>query len=242
MVMVTSLFTLSYEVAMMRKTMFYLSIVVSVLGAQSAHGQETAVPDSGDCGCCVKVDNLNLRIDSLEARLENMQIQLVETNPFKSGKYLRWGKGPMIAIAKSEQRISFDAGYTFLTPNAFRMGMALGFDGELGVECELPHYGFYGKMTYGTPVFVNFISLNTNARVLFYPDGALSNNRQTTGAIGAGAELEFWLTPACCYTIGGSMTIMRKRYVNEKLIDMITQGEINFIGFKYYPQYSRKKR
>ena len=224
---------------MIRKQIGLFLITAAVLlNGTVAFCGDTAKNDGDSCKCAGEIDNLNLRIDSLEARLEGLNIQMVESDPFKSGKYLQWGKGLTVAIAKSEPSISLDMGYTFTTPKSFRMGIAAGFDGELGAECDLPDYGFYGKLTYGTSVFVNFISFNGYVRALFYPEDALRDGEHTTGAVGGGAELEFWLSPACCYTFGGSMTVMRHR----DDFSRVKLGEVNFIGFKYFPQCKRKKR
>jgi hypothetical protein len=214
-----------------------LILIVSTWYQFTAYSQEIVTCDSL-CQCYQNIDNLNLRIDSLEASLEKLQIQVIESDPLKSAKYLHWGNGLMFAITKSEQRISTDAGYTFVTPKSFRMGIAAGFEGEMGAVSTLPAYSFFGKVTYGTPIFINFISINTYARALFYPKGALTENVQATGGLSAGAEFEFWFSPSWCYTFGGSITAMRYKY----FFDSATLGEVNFAGMKYFPQCSRKKK
>lgn len=216
-------------------TALILLFLILLLKQSQSYCQDASAGDSVR-NCCYEVKNLNLRIDSLEARIENMQIQIIESDPFKSAKYLHWGNGLMISINKSEQRISTDAGYLFLTPKLFRMGIVAGFDGEFGTTSPLPSYGFYGKVTYGTPVFINFISINGFTRALFYPKRALNEEKQTTGGLSAGAELEFWFTPFWCYTFGGSFTSMR----DSDNFRVTTLGEVNFAGFKFFPQCRKK--
>lgn len=215
-----------------------ISLIVIFLNVVTVYSQNHAVCDSNSSQCCGEIKNLNLRIDSLEARMECLQIQFTESDPFKSGKYLLWGRGLTFGIVKSEPRISFDAGYTFSTAKSFRMSIAAGFDAELGASTVLPDYGFYGKVNYGTPVFVNFISINGYARTLFYPKDAQEAGHEARGGYGAGADLEFWLAPSWCYTCGGSITFIDGG--NKRPSRKIT--EINFIGFKYYPQVKGKRR
>lgn len=217
-------------------TILTLFFLILLFKQSQSYCQDTSAGDSVR-NCCYEVKNLNLRIDSLEARIENLQIQIVESDPFKSAKYLHWGKGLMFTVNKSEKRISTDAGYIFLTPKLFRMGISAGFDGQFGVASSLPEYSFYGKVTYGTPVLINFISINCYTRALFYPKPALTEENQTTGGLSAGAEIEFWFTQSWCYTFGGSFTSMRGRGT----FDSHNVGEVNFAGFKYFPQCRRKK-
>jgi hypothetical protein len=223
-----------------KQTIFPVSLMMAFifLSAFNVLCQDTAGNDSDACRCSKEIAALSRRIDSLEARLEGQQIQIVESNPFKSGSYLKWGKGWTLAATKSEQRMTLDIGYTFLTPKSFRIGMFLGHDAQMGADCELPYAAFYGKTTIGTPVFINFISVNGYFRALYYPKFAQKYCFQTAGGLSAGAELEFWLRPTLCYTFGGSITTMRER----TRIRFINLSEINFIGFKYYPQCKKKKR
>jgi hypothetical protein len=217
-----------------------LSIVVFanlISSPNSVYAQEPAPFDSNKT-CCEIVTALSLRLDSLEAQLEHLQIQVVESDPFKSAKYLKWGNGLTFTISKSVQRITTDIGYTLLTPKAFRMGIAMGYDGEFGTNSNLPVHSFYGKVTYGSPIFINFISINSYFRTLYYPKKSFTDDMQTSGGIGAGAEFEFWFMPSWCYTFGGSITAIRSKYEFSK----ISLGEINFAGIKFFPQCARKKK
>jgi hypothetical protein len=218
-------------------TLYILVFSNLISSLYPVYAQEPAPVDSSTT-CCEIVTALSLRLDSLEAQLEHLQIQVVESDPFKSAKYLKWGNGLTFTISKSEPRIATDIGYTFVTSKSFRLGAAIGFDGELGAAVNLPAYGFYGKVTYGTPIFINFISINSYFRTLYYPEKAITDGMQSSGGIGAGAEFEFWFMPSWCYTFGGSVTAIRSKYKFSK----ISLGEINFAGIKFFPQCSRKKK
>ncbi len=222
-------------------TLKYLKFFILVFpnlipGLYSVYAQEPAPVDSNK-NCCEMVSTLSLRIDSLETRLEHLQIQVAESDPLKSARYLKWGSGLTFTISKSEPRIATDVGYTFLTPKSLRMGIAMGLDAKLGSAVQFPDYGFYGKVSCGTPVFINFISINSYFRTLYYPEKVIINDIQSSGGIGAGAEFEFWFMPSWCYTFGGSISMMRSKHV----FSAISLGEVNFAGIKFFPQYARKK-
>jgi hypothetical protein len=226
---------------MIQKNKIFLVSLITMfilLGVKYSWCQDTTRSDSAVYRCSKEIARLSSRIDSLEARLEGQQIQIVESNPLKSGNYLQWGKGLTLAATKSEQRITCDAGYTFLTPKSYRLGIAGGFDGILGADDDFPYFDFYGKVTCGTPVLINFISINGYFRTHFYPKDAQRNGFHTAGGLSLGAELEFWFRPTFCYTFGGSITTMRER----TSMTFLKLSEINFIGFKYYPQCKKKKR
>lgn len=218
-------------------TLSFLILSSLVYSQTSTNDQEPVSVDSSK-NCCEQITTLSHRIDSIETRLEHLQIQVVESDPFKSAKYLKWGSGLTFTISKSVPRISSDIGYTFITPKSFRAGIAFGFDGELGSLAELPAYGFYGKVTAGTPVLINFLSINSYFRTLYYPKTAYTEGSQNSGGICAGAELEFWFMPSWCYTFGGSLTALQYKYEFQNRV----VGEINFAGFKFFPQSSRKKK
>jgi hypothetical protein len=219
------------------KIVFTILIVFNLTSNVSTiYGQEPAPVDSSK-NCYELAKTLSLRIDSLEARLENLQIQVVESDPLMSAKYLRWGKGLTFSFSMSAPRLSTEIGYTILTPKSFRMEIAGGFDLATGPESELPGYSFYGKVNCGTPVFINFISMNSYFRTIYFPKKAIIDTLQNSGGIGAGAEFEFWFMPSFCYTFGGSVTILSNRY---SFVENF--GQINFAGIKFFPQCSRKKK
>jgi len=233
------------------KALFFVLGIASLVLAQ---------PDSSATSVSrAELEALRRKIDSLEARVELAQIQRIESDGLASGAQRQWGEGITIEATLSQSRLAAEFGYTFKTLRSWRLGILGEVEGgRVPGYTFLPTLGLYGKMSCGTPVFLNFMSLSGYWNTGLYTMLVQRPTHMVTalvGGVGAGGELEFWLKPNLCYTFGGSVTMVtlsspaygynsETQQFTERTDDFgnerVVRTEVKFLGFKYY--INRPKR
>ncbi len=203
-----------------------------------------------------------MRIDSLEMRLEKMVIEEMDNNPYATGEILNWGTGWNLKIqyATTNQR-SFEIGYLrFLKSTKFfrtkgylgnragvRVGFALGvtsFYDEIVIntknETTYASSGaiFSGKLGMATPVLLNFISTSHYFELLYViPSENGANLTANKWGLTMGHELEFWITKKSNFIIGlktgGDFSAVL--HTGDKKENVILPDEVRpYFGFKFY--------
>ncbi len=218
------------------KTIYQALIVIMSLLVPVWSQPDSLASPSGASYQESEITALREKIDSLEAQFEELKIRVTETSPFITARYLKWGQGITLACSKSEYRITGEVGYTFLTDASWRMGIYLGGGGQLGADTDLPTADLYGKVSLGTPVLLNLISINGYCKTMYFPESNFQSPYDTHAGLAAGVDLEFWFRPNFCYTLGGSITASQTRAnPNPRKL-----SEVNFFGLKYYPKLPRR--
>jgi hypothetical protein len=196
-----------------------------VLAAAPAFAQTQEQPPAADVECA----RLQARIDSLEVKLEKVIMDNVDASPFATGETLDWGTGwNTSALTAAENQWTIELGYMFgfrgWTPpwevdyidhrRSYRLGVSAGFEyyrreGLLAKDNGDLYYSQGSvvalKLTWGTPVLLNFISGSAYLRGLWifplYDDGDTGREKSLAG-VGLGSDLEFWIARDKCLTVG----------------------------------------
>jgi len=175
---------------------------------------------------------LEARIDSLEVKLEKIIMENVDASPFATGETLNWGTGWNASFfTAAENQSAIEVGYTFGFPGwtppwdreyidsrrSYRLGISAGYqyyrrEGPLAKDNGDLYYSQGSvlalKLSWGTPVLLNFISASANLRGLWifpnYDDGDTGRDKSLFG-IGLGSDLEFWIARDKCLTLGFKM-------------------------------------
>jgi hypothetical protein len=174
------------------------------------------------------MENLKTRMDSLEARLETVYIEQVDSNPYATGETLDWGKGWNFSalVGGPAYFWDLDIGYNFMikktnflsskqfiaNPKGFRLGLSLGMQSFYQETINKPDdyhtylatgYGLQGKFLYFSPVLLNFISFATYFKLAYLLPGPndldIKDNRISYGL---GGNIEFWQTSKMCVFTG----------------------------------------
>jgi len=174
------------------------------------------------------LDKLKTRMDSLEAKLETIYIEQVDSNPYATGQTLDWGKGWNFSalVGGPAYFWDLDIGYNFMirktnfltskqfiaNPKGFRLGLSLGMQSFYQETIYKPDdyhtylangYGLQGKVLYFSPVLLNFISFATYFKLAYLLPGPndldIEDNRLSCGL---GGNIEFWQTSKMCVFTG----------------------------------------
>ena len=228
---------------------FYLSIILlSNLYAQDNHKKLQQ-----------KLDSLETRIGSLETKVKKISIEQVTNNLNATDDTLNWGTG-FWGGGKSGTNYTFnyELGYMFRiskNPLAFLSGDYLGKrkDYRVGISAGMQWfynepvfkndlifykstgYGVFGKVNFGSPVLLNFLSFSWHLKVMYTIPAKDNDHDITAGRMvfGYGNDLEFWLTENGCVTIG--YTDERDSFFGENKDDPIYPSKIRFVfGFKAF--------
>jgi hypothetical protein len=160
-----------------------------------------------------RIVRLEQKIDSLQVAVAKYTIKRDEDNPFKSAGYLEWGRGVTLQI-QGNVYTGIEAGYTFLTIRHYRLGIFAGTDFLTnGTHRTLPNMDMYAKTSLGTPILLNFISVNAYIKTIYFPEGILSDlGKHVTSNMGvagnggrgseAGLEAELWMSSHICFLFG----------------------------------------
>ena len=198
------------------------------------------------------------RIDQLEAKLEKINVEEINNNPYTSGETFNWGTG-WFGSAKTgtDYSMNFELGYMLkikkpfasLTReyvgnrNDYRIGFSAGaqyFENAVVYQNDTNFYkssgcGIYGKLNFGSPVLLNFVSFSWHLKAM-YTDPDKNNDHNITEArmvYGYGNDVEFWLTQNSCVTLG--FTDERDTFFDEHKDDSIYPSKIRFVfGFKTF--------
>lgn len=177
-------------------------------------------------------EELSQRLDSLEVKVEQIVRENTDNNPFATGETLDWGRGwfSQTSVA-SPNREGLEIGYmhgfrTWRPPwehpyigqrAGYRMGLSIGAEvlhdsGILHKDNGDPYYvesfAPYLKVSYGSPVLLNFISATGFVQPMcIIPNLARgdSSNDDPRAGLSIGAEMEFWIARDKCFTLGYSM-------------------------------------
>ena len=172
--------------------------------------------------------NLQQKIDSLETRLEKIDIEPVDNNPYATDDTLNWGTGFFIGgKAGTNYTMHLEVGYMFRTSKKPRASLSRDYIGKrkgkrFGISAGMQMfidepvfkndatfykstgYGVFGKFNFGSPVLLNFISFSGHLKAM-YTIPATDNDHNITDArmvYGYGSDIEFWLTENACVTLG----------------------------------------
>jgi hypothetical protein len=155
---------------------------------------------------------LEKRVDSLQTYLIRVKQKKDDDNIFTTAKYLEWGRGVTIELKALSMYSGLEAGYTFLTIRHYRMGVFGGTDFIFDFSKPVPELAFYAKTSLGTPVFLNFISISSYFKTLYFvpraifgvdgPHSNLKSGNQSNAGIGAGVDFDFWISSHMCVSAG----------------------------------------
>ncbi len=161
-----------------------------------------------------RVAQLERKVDSLQVALAKYAIKKDNDAQLTSDKFMNWGRGITAQIHANGKAWGMEAGYTFVTKKFFRMGLLYG--GEITFnDTTFPRGAFYGKTVVGTPVFLNFMSIEAYFKMLVYPEGSCFNSNipeHTRGGGAAGVDFGFWITPHMAVLAGAVQNFGKKQY------------------------------
>jgi hypothetical protein len=188
-------------------------------------------------------EELSQRLDSLEVKLEQIVRENVDNSPFATGETLNWGRGWFFGTSvASPNREGFEIGYmhgfrTWRPPwenpyigqrPGYRIGLSAGLEvlhdsGFLHKDNGEPYYASslapYIRVTYGSPVLLNFISATGYVQPMcLIPDLARGDSRSDKARAGLsiGTEMEFWIARDKCISLGYSMDGQLDQYFETK--------------------------
>lgn len=225
-----------------------LVILVLVLGKAQAFKDISNTADS-----LSEIQSLKNKIDSLEIKIEKFQMEMLESNPVLSGKYLSWGRGLTFTI--EYPYASIDVGYTFkIIKGTTRLGISLGYDYRHGIDEEKTNLNGYSqhfghlKLSLGTPVFFNLMSVSAGVAQLYAFDKKEVEGKSTIlTCTKLNFDFEFWVMPELNLFLG----------LNTYLYDLFNQESGSFfvkkdskfnsdtfkVGVRYYlGSHKSKKR
>lgn len=198
-----------------------LALAGAPSGAQ-APGQAPSDPEAE----CVE---LRARVDSLEVKLEKVIMENVDASPFATGETLGWGIGWTTSVSTAaKNQWTMELGYFFGFPGwlppwdeayidsrrSYRLGVSACLDffrheGLLHKDSGEPYYAHGNvialKLTWGTPVLLNFISGTAFVRGLWILpnyDSADKGREESIAGAGLGSAIEFWIARNKCLTVG----------------------------------------
>jgi hypothetical protein len=180
-----------------------------------------------------RVSRLEKKVDSLQVAFAKNAIKKDEDNPFTSGKFINWGRGITVQLHVNKSS-GLEAGYTFVTKKHIRMGLLCGTEITRN-DTTVPNAAFYGKVSMGTPVLLNFLSFTTYFKTLVYPAGANFHANKpvhTRGGGAAGVDIEFWISSHISILAGAGQNFGKGAY----------QFTYNQLGVKYSFGESTKKQ
>jgi hypothetical protein len=200
---------------------------------------------------------LQERIDLLEAKLENIEVEQIRSNPYANGETSDWGTGFfMNSKTGAVNSWNLELGHMFKVKgnafgllskdyiskrNSYRLGFSAGaqwFDKEIvynnnSTFYNSSGYGFYGKFITGSPILLNFMSFSGHLKAMYtIPGEDKSHNIEDARMVyGFGNDVEFWLTKNSCVTVG--YTEESDSVFEENENDRIYPSKIRFVfGFK----------
>ena len=202
---------------------------------------------------------LHQKIDSLETRLEKIHNAQVDNNPYTTGDTLSWGTG-FFGGAKTgtNYTLNFEIGYMFRLrkkPLASLSGDYIGKrkDYRIGISAGIQYfsdepvfknditfykstgYGCFGKINFGSPVLLNFISFSWHLKAMYTipttdNDHNITNERMVYGY---GNDIEFWIWENACVTLG--YTDEQDSFFGKHKDDPIYPSKIRFVfGMKTF--------
>ena len=187
--------------------------------------------------------DLSRRLDSLEVKVERIIIEQMDASPFATGETLSWGKGWYFgATVSSPNQSLVELGHVFgfrgwrppWEPEyldrrrGYRVGLSAGFQSfqdagllrdDAGDRYYVDGIAPFLKLSWGTPVLLNFISTSTFLRPSlifpFYEDGDSRDDHPLAG-LALGADLEFWIARNKCITLGYMMEGQLNRWFRNR--------------------------
>ncbi|MDP8208330.1 MAG: hypothetical protein P9L92_16815 [Candidatus Electryonea clarkiae] len=202
---------------------------------------------------------LQARIDSLETRLAGIYMEQVDNNPYASGETRNWGSGYFVgAKAGANYTMNIEIGYMLKIKKnplaslsreyiggktSYRLGLSAGmlmFMDEPVFKNDSTFYisngyGPYGKINFGSPVLLNFISFAWHLKFMHTIPTTENDHNITEArmAYGYGNDIEFWLTENAVASIG--FTDERDSMFGENKDDPIYPPKVRFVfGFKTF--------
>jgi hypothetical protein len=162
-----------------------------------------------------RIAQLEKKVDSLQVSFAKYSIKKDTDTLLKSDKFINWGRGTTVQMYINGMNWGFEAGYTFVTNKFLRMGLLYGAQILLN-DTTLPRGAFYGKTSLGTPVFLNFISINTYFKLFVFPAGSNFHfhiPEHTRGGAAVGIDFGFWMTPHIAIIAGACQTIGLRQFL-----------------------------
>ncbi len=206
-----------------------LALAIAPSQAQDPSGQPGLSRAQGPSDAGAECAELRARLDSLEVKIEKIIMENVDANPYATGETLGWGTGWTTSVlTAAANQWTIEVGYMFGFPGwtppweqkyidsrrAYRLGVSAGFEyfrreGLLHKDNGDPYYA-HGqalalKLTWGTPVLLNFISGTAFLRGLWILpdyDAADKGRDESIGGAGMGSTIEFWIARDKCLTVG----------------------------------------
>lgn len=216
-----------------------LVILVLMLGKAQAFKEVGENTDS-----LSEVQSLKDKIDSLEIKIEKFQMEMLENNPVLSGKYLSWGKG--LTFTFEYPYASVDVGYTFkIIKSTTRLGISLGYDYRHGIDEEKTNLNGYSqhfghlKLSLGTPVFFNLMSVSAGVAQLYAFDKKKVDGESTIlTCTKLNFDFEFWVMPELNLFLGLN-TYLYDLFNQDNGSDLITKNskfnsDTFKVGIRYY--------
>ncbi len=125
----------------------------------------------------------------------------------------------------------------------YRFGISVGahmFENEIvfagnSTIYESSGYGLYGKLNFGSPVLLNFLSFAWHLKAMYTipEDGSDHGITDARMVYGYGNDIEFWLTENACISLG--FTDERDSLFGENKDDRIYPSRIRFVfGFRTF--------
>jgi len=171
---------------------------------------------------------LQEKIDLLEAKLEKINTEQIDNNPYANGITRNWGAGFLMSSKiGSANSLDLELGYMFKIKgglfnllfgdyigqrNSGRMGISAGvqwFDKEIVYKnnstfYKSSGYGFFGKFNVESPILLNLISFSGHIKAMYItPEKDADHNIEDSRMVfGFGNDLGFWLSKNSCVTIG----------------------------------------
>ena len=171
---------------------------------------------------------LEEKVDSLETKLEEVYDSQIRNNPYANGETLDWGKGFFGSMKTgTDYTMNLELGYMFKLKKkpleflssryvdnrqSYRIGFSAGvqwFENEIVHNNKSGFYkssgcGVYGKLNFGSPILLNFISFSWHLKAMYADPEEDSDHgiKDARMVYGFGNDLEFWLTKNSCVTVG----------------------------------------
>ncbi len=169
----------------------------------------------------VEMERMRIRMDSLETRMEHMNIELAQSNPFATGRTLNWGSGwHFSAQLTTRHNVGVEFAYMHQFRNwhapwepeyidrtsGYRIGVAFGYSDFMNEAEMVDDNGEeymssglipYLKFIYGSPVLLNFISTSGYFKAMMVMPFNSDENIEEEDAqwgLGFGMEVEFWIS------------------------------------------------
>jgi hypothetical protein len=190
------------------------SIVCVGFLALAAYGFSDTAADASQKSAA---DSLYRKLDGIDSKLDRILGELTTDNRGTNVKKetRNWGKGLSIGAKLSFQRPALEVGYTLKGKRGGAFGVFLGYEQYLidlsGNNVDpIPSY-FYMKLIAGTPILVNFLSIQGLIIPTYYLGDEFGGGRNTSFGCGVGGQFAFWPAQQVCLTLGSKAQISNRK-------------------------------